>query len=318
MNRFLKTVLAFLLVLTIVVVASALIYGHYRDEFLSAKHLKLDADITTLIVGDSHAETAFDDKIIPKSRNIAFHAEHYLFTYFKLKHMLEANPQIKKVILSYGPHNLSQGADVTLFSLGRNSRSFARYFMLLDQEGVDDTYSPTQNWRINYLKWKLNIPFQLKLEGKLLYKSVLNKPLKLNDYPFIGKFYASKKHVFGDVKEPINGHYYKNGELLQESELAIKYLYKIIAYCEDKNIALTLVNTPLHKEYRKLIPSYFNKLYQETTSDIKSKYPAVMVLDYSDADLLDTDYGDYHHVNAKGAAKLSELYMISTPVPNLK
>jgi len=163
MKRFLNTVLAFLLVLTIVLLVSALFYGHYKKQYLQDKNLNLGVNINTLIVGDSHAETSFDDKVILNSRNIAFHAEHYLFTYFKVKRIIEANPQIEKVILSYGPHNLSQGADVTLFSLGRNSRSFARYFMLLDQEGVDDTYSPSQNWRVNYLKWKLNIPFQLKL-----------------------------------------------------------------------------------------------------------------------------------------------------------
>jgi hypothetical protein len=306
MKRFLNTVLAFLLVLTMVLLVSALFYGHYKKQYLQDKNLNLGLNNNTLIVGDSHAETSFDDNIIPNSRNIAFHAEHYLFTYFKLKYIIKANPQIENVILSYGPHNLSQGADVTLFSLGRNSRSFARYFMLLDQEGVDDTYSPTQNWRINYLKWKLNIPFQLKLEGKLLYKTVLNKHLGLNDFPFIGKFYASSKHVFNDVAEPINGHYFKNGKILQASNLSLKYLYKIIALCEANNIKLILINTPLHQEYRNRIPEYFIKLYTKTTSEITSKHPSVQILDYSELTIPDNAFGDYHHVNSIGAKLVSE------------
>jgi hypothetical protein len=305
MKKFLNQVLVFLSVLTAVVVLSAILYGHYKEKYLANANLKFGADVKTLILGDSHAETSFDDNIIPNSRNIAFHAEHYLFTYFKLKRIIEANPKIENVILSYGPHNLSQGADVTLFSLGRNSRSFARYFMLLDKEGVDDTYSPTQNWRINYLKWKLNIPFQLKLEGKLLYKTILNKPVGINDFPFIGKFYASNNHVFIDVNEPINGHYYNKGKLLKESELAVKYLFKIIDYCKENNIKLMLVNTPLHQQYRELIPDYFNNVYQKTSSKIETDYQFVKLVDYSKLPISDSAFGDYHHVNSKGAAVVS-------------
>ena len=307
MKRFLNTVLAFLLVLIVVLLVSSLFYGHYKDQYLQDKNLMLGANIKTLIIGDSHAETTFDDSIIPDSRNIAFHAEHYLFTYFKLKRIIESNPQIENVILSYGPHNLSQGADVTLFSLGRNSRSFARYFMLLDKEGVEDTYSPTQNWRINYLKWKFNIPFQLKLEGKLLYKTVLNKQFGLNDFPFVGKFYASSMHVFSDVSEPINGHYFKKGKLLQKSNLALKYLYKTIELCEANTIKLVLINTPLHLEYRKRIPEYFTKLYTNTSLEITSKHPLIQIIDYSEQILTDSAFGDYHHVNRIGAAKVSKI-----------
>ncbi len=306
MKRFLNTVLAFLLVLTIVLLVSALLYKHYKGQYLQDKNLMLGDNVKTLIVGDSHAETSFDDKIIPNSRNIAFHAEHYLFTYFKLKRIIEANPQIENVILSYGPHNLSQGADVTLFSLGRNSRSFARYFMLLDKEGVDDTYSPTQNWRVNYLKWKLNIPFQLKLESKLLYKTALNRSVNLNDFPFIGKFYASSKHVFNDVTEPINGHYFENGNLLQKSNLALKYLFKIIELCEANKIKLVLINTPLHQDYRNKIPEYFTRLYANTTTEITSKHPSIQIFDYSELILPDSAFGDYHHVNSKGAKLVSQ------------
>ncbi len=306
MKAFLNRILIFALLLSVVLIIAASIYGYLRNQFLDAENLKLNTTVTTLIIGDSHAETALDDKLIPDSKNIAFHAEHYLFTYFKLKKMLEANPQITKVILSYGPHNLSQGADVTLFSLGRNSRSFARYFMLLDAEGVDDVYSPTQNWRINYLKWKLKIPFQLKLEAKLLVKALLGDKIALNDFPFIGKFYASGNHVFHDVNEPINGHYFNKGKQLKKSNLALKYLYKIIELCEVNNVKLILINTPLHKEYRNRIPEYFTKLYANTSLEITSKHTSVQIVDYSEQILPDSVFGDYHHVNAMGAKIVSK------------
>ena len=307
MKKFIYRSFVFLVVMLTTITISALIYHYYKTKFLSEEYFKISSNINTLIIGDSHAETTFNDKIIPNSKNIAFHAEHYLFTYFKLKKVIESNPQIKRVILSFAPHNLSQGADVTIFSLGRNSRSFARYFMLLDKEGVNDTYSPTQNWRINYLKWKLYIPFQLKLEAKLLSKAVLNRTIVLDDYPFIGKYYSSNKHVFMDVNEPIMGHYYKKEKLLSKSELSIKYLYKIIDFCTKEGLELVLVNTPEHYVYRELIPTYFNVLYNEVVTDINSEFTEVKILDYSSYTLLVDDFGDYHHVNTKGAEKISNM-----------
>jgi len=305
MKKFINRSLIFLVVLITILSLSALIYHNYKSKILVKDNFKISNDINTLIIGDSHAETTLNDKIIPNSRNIAFHAEHYLFTYYKLKKVIEANPQIKKVILSLAPHNLSEGADVTIFSLGRNSRSFARYFMLLNREGVDDTYSPTQNWRINYLKWRFNIPFQLKLEAKLLLKAVLNKTIVLGDFPFIGEYYSSSKHVFMDVKEPINGHYYQKGKLLSKSELSIKYLYKIIDLCAQEDLELILVNTPQHYMYRELIPEYFRDLYSKTIQKIKTDYKDIRIIDYSNYSITDEDFGDYHHVNTKGAEKVS-------------
>ena len=306
MRKFLKRMLIFTLLTIVVIATSAIIYHYIKTNYLNNNNLKLNEGVITLIIGDSHAETTFDDTIIPHSQNIAFHAEHYVYTYFKLQKIVEANSQIKRVILSYGPHNISQGADITLFSIGRTSRSFARYFMLLDDEAVWDIYSPSQNWRINYLKWKYYIPFQLKLEAKLISKSIQGKSIQLKDFPFIGAFYASSKHVFTDVNIPIQGHYYKKGKELEKSDIAIKYLYKIIELCDNNSIELYLINTPLHSDYRRLIPEYFVTNFNKTSNEISDKYPEVKIIDYSDYNLPDDNFGDYHHVNTMGAEVISK------------
>jgi len=306
MKLFLKRTLLFVLITMFVLFLSSLLYSHLKTKYLANKNLHLKPGTHILLLGDSHAETAFNDSIILHSQNIAFHAEHYLFTYFKLKKLLEANPTIDKVVLSFGPHNISQGADITIFSESRNSRSFARYFMLLDSEGVDDTYSPSQNWRTNYLKWKLGIPFQLKLEAKLIYKTIFSKPVSINDFPFNGEFYASSKHSFKKVNATIQAHYYKNNILLKESDLAIKYLYKIINLTKAKGVKLYLVNTPLHELYTNNIPDYFRKAYKKETNRIKNNYPEVIYLDFSELKIDDSKFGDYHHLNKMGAIKLSQ------------
>jgi hypothetical protein len=309
MKLFLKRTLLFVLITMFVLFLSSLLYSHLKTKYLANKNLHLKPGTHILLLGDSHAETAFNDSIILHSQNIAFHAEHYLFTYFKLKKLLEANPTIDKVVLSFGPHNISQGADITIFSESRNSRSFARYFMLLDSEGVDDTYSPSQNWRTNYLKWKLGIPFQLKLEAKLIYKTIFSKPVSINDFPFNGEFYASSKHSFKKVNATIQAHYYKNNILLKESDLAIKYLYKIINLTKAKGVKLYLVNTPLHELYTNNIPDYFRKAYKKETNRISKNYPNVVYIDLSQIELDENNFGDYHHVNYKGSKVVSLLLL---------
>jgi len=301
MNKFLRQISFFLVVIIVIIFISAYFYGNLKNNYLKNKNFKINIETTTLILGDSHSQTTFDDKKIPHSKNISFHAEHYIFTYFKLLKILSANPQITNVVLSFGPHNISQGSDISLFSSQRTSRSFARYFMLLDANGVKDIYSPSQNWRINYLKWKYNIPFQLKLEAKLIIKVLQQKEIKLRDYPFIGSFHSSNKHVFKDVSTPIKIHYYSNGNELKKSEIALKYFYKIIELCDENNIKLILVNTPQHKEYRNLIPQYFVSYYKKTVYKVSQLYPNVIYIDYSDYQLSDSCFGDYHHVNNIGS-----------------
>ena len=305
MKLFLKNILIFVSVISVVLILSSIVYNHIKTAYLADKNLSITPNTHILILGDSHAETAFNDSIIPNSHNVAFHAEHYLFTYFKLKKLLHANPQIDKVILSFGPHNISQSADVTIFSESRNSRSFARYFMLLNSEGVNDTYSSSQNWRTNYLKWKFGIPFQLKLEAKLIYKTIFNKPISLNDFPFIGEFYKSNEHTFNNVNTAIHAHYFADNKLLNESDLAIKYLYKIIDLTTSKGIKLYLVNTPQHKDYFNNIPDYFKNAYKKEINRIAHNYPDVIHLDLSQLKIDNSKFGDYHHVNNKGAQIVS-------------
>ncbi|MBI9066504.1 MAG: hypothetical protein JEZ09_04385 [Salinivirgaceae bacterium] len=310
MNKFLKYSLLFLIVLGIILTIASSVYSYYRHKYLLPDNFKISSNITTLIIGDSHAESAFNDKLIPNSINIAFHAEHYLFTYFKLKKIVDANPQIDRIVLSFAPHNISQGADVSIFSDVRNSRSFARYFMLLDKDAVMDTYSNSQNWKINYLKWRFMIPFQLKLELKLLFKSAINKPLKISDYPFIGTFYSSKKNNLDNLRKNITAHFFNKENLCVESALSIKYLYKIMKLTNYKEIELVLINTPTYESYRNEIPKFFSSIYSQLIDSIQKKYPLVIIKDYSTMKLDPGDYGDFHHVNIYGAEKVSNQLII--------
>jgi len=66
--------------------------------------LKLSNDITIVFAGNSTVECAVDDNLISRSVNIAQSGEAYLYSYSKIKALIEVNEQINTVFLgfSYG------------------------------------------------------------------------------------------------------------------------------------------------------------------------------------------------------------------------
>ncbi len=55
-----------------------------------------------------------------------------------------------------------------------------------------------------------------------------------------------------------------------------------------------------------MIPKYFTSNYENEIAYIHQNYPDVHYIDMKEFALSDLDYGDYHHVNKKGAKKVSQ------------
>ena len=63
---------------------------------------RVDESVTTVITGDSHVQIAINDGSMGETRNIALFSEPYIYSYYKLKEILEHNHNIEKVILGFG------------------------------------------------------------------------------------------------------------------------------------------------------------------------------------------------------------------------
>ena len=126
--RFVKKVIIFLciplLLLAILTwmlqVANSRLFESYR----------LNGDIQTVFIGDSHIEMGIDDRLFPRSVNLAKSSDGYIYSYAKLKIILTTHPQIRRVLLGYSYHNLSSYFNT--FIDGRDARyGFAEYFFVL-------------------------------------------------------------------------------------------------------------------------------------------------------------------------------------------
>ena len=131
MFQFIKGGIIFLVSLILFILALGKVMNIFVNDTCYCKEaISLPKDKNIVFLGDSHAMCTFNDSIIPHSFNASRNSESYFQTYQKLKIILEANPRIRTVVLSYSPHNLSDQSN-GLILYGQI------YYPLLDKESKD-------------------------------------------------------------------------------------------------------------------------------------------------------------------------------------
>src|ERR1700757_670909 len=95
--------------LSAIVLAVLCVFKYVYDKRI--EKIKINAEVTTIICGDSHAQCAVDDSILNHSLNVANSGEPYIYTYNVIKVLKNDNPQIKVVILGYSFHSLAKAED---------------------------------------------------------------------------------------------------------------------------------------------------------------------------------------------------------------
>ena len=86
------------------------------------------------------------------------------------------------------------------------------------------------------------------------------------------------------------------------SEVNIEYLHKMVSYCEKKNVKLYLFRSPMH-------PIMFNIVNEKLFQNIrKEQFGLLPFLDFHDFPLTNDEFGDFDHLNYKGAKKFSEFF----------
>src|SRR5688572_25260441 len=105
MKSFLKKLTGYILFLSIFFSLLLFVLSFFNKRLLG--QYKNEPHLNMLILGDSHVQNAVDDGQLPYSINLSQGLEMFMFSYAKLKVMLESHPHIKKVILGCSYHNLS-------------------------------------------------------------------------------------------------------------------------------------------------------------------------------------------------------------------
>lgn len=252
---------------------------------------KYDNSITTIFLGDSHIEFAFNDTLLKNSMNLAKRAESFYFTYYKLKIILKSNPSIKKVYLGFSYHSISSYYDMFIDGDLSDATSCRYFFMLPLKEKANLLFTKRNNL-FPYVK-------------ALIRKGVSNIWSKKGDYE--GGYKNTSSSVTANLKsmeKRATFQYFSNGHLNDFSTRNIEYLMKIKDLCIENNINLILINPPVHSYYKGKVPKKFLDKFNLLSHNLKLE-----TLDLSDL-ILDDDcfLPDGDHLSKKGAFQTTKYF----------
>jgi hypothetical protein len=248
---------------------------------------KLKEDTKYIVLGNSHPETAFNDSVINNFSNIAQSAESYFYTLVKTKRLLDQNKNIEIIFIEFGNNQILKG---------RNAWIWGKEFLPFKYQ----TYSPFMELQDHELIFKKNAAGFLSNLSLSAGHNLAN--LLRNDMDYSRKI-GGYQYLVRDKIDSLLA----NPEISTEtktskpelSDINIKYLEKLVSYCRENGKTVYLIRSPLHPKYMGFMTEDIFK------GIINTKFRDVEFLDFARFPGLNSDFGDFEHLNYRGAKKFS-------------
>lgn len=242
--------------------------------------------------GNSTVECSVNDRLIDHSINIAQAGEAYLYSYAKIKALLEGNPDIRYVFISYSYADLLIEKEETwLLSDYFMAEKVKNYHYLLDMEE-----------RVFLVK--SNPKAYLNGVTKSVIKSLETVAKRFatkgsgNSIPSFGGYkHLGRDKLFLDPGSETGGD-----ENIQQSSYQIRYLRMISELCKQHSVKLILFNPPKHRSYNETL----NPAVRQLWLDVRNSLPSDSLLDLSGFMMPDSCFGDLSHLNYRGARVFSQ------------
>ncbi|WP_455664436.1 hypothetical protein [Phocaeicola sp.] len=257
-------------------------------RFYIANHLdwSLPKERHILFMGASHVARGINDSLTKEAVNVGSLSERYLYTYIKLLHYVEANPQIDTVFLQCSSTDLWQDTDYKYHAHNEQSFFISSYWPFFSKEQwLIFRSEPKQVFGV-----VMSSLIDVKYLSSVSYISSLGSYLnKIDDATLFDPAKQIPQLETGMIKD--YGWYGYN--------VNYKYLRRIIDYCREHCMKLYLMHFPVFKP-----ELYYDQAFCE---DMRRKYfNDVEYLDYSHWVVADDERMDSHHLNHKGAIKLTK------------
>lgn len=272
--------------ITAVIYVSDMLINIRRGQLLS-----ISPDTYLVFAGNSTVECSVDDRLIYHSINIAQAGEAYLYSYSKIKALLENNAHIRYVFISYSYADLLIEKEETWL--------LSDYFMV----------EKVQNY--HYLLDKQERVFLVKSNPAAYLNGLIKSVVKSlgtvarslgteSSASFIPNF-GGYKRLERDKLSVDPGLEAGWDQSVQQSTNQIKYLRMISELCQQHSVTLILFNPPKHKSYIENVNPEIRQLWLDTRNSL----PSDSLLDLSGFLMPDSCYGDLSHLNYKGATVFS-------------
>lgn len=245
---------------------------------------KLQKNIKTVFIGDSHIRLAINDSLLNNSANLGNHGESLYFNYFKLWSLLNENPSVDTVYLGISYHSISSNFDN--YVTGNEVYYSSEIYYLLPF---------SEKLRLLFYKRNTLFTFMKNCIKHQTIQEFLNNKRKLS-----GEFannHVNTTAVDKIMDKRLKKHYYELSEISGFSNISLEYLKKIISLCHSHQVVLIILNTPLHKYYRDAVPLKFKSKFCDIINTEHLNY-----IDLSELELADNAYiQDGDHVSKIGA-----------------
>jgi hypothetical protein len=286
MKKFLvKSVFSILLLVIVLLLGDAFI-----NNFLSNNSFyKINSSSNILIFGHSHSSCALNDSLIDHSINFSEGAEPYFYTYYKLRKLIEANPNIHVLILEYTNNVFSAETDKWVYGKRCLINQYPKYSQLI---------SIKDKWficRKNPRPYLIAFRDALKAKTRLLFKRNVLVYNTLRWREDLLNMQKMKEFPKSNLKTSNS-----NANIESSSTLNILYLKMIVNYCRVNNIKLILFRSPLHQ-------FYMRDFETELANLLRSDFSNIPFWDYSNYPLKDYEFLNLSHVNYKGAERFSKV-----------
>ncbi|WP_346881207.1 hypothetical protein [uncultured Algibacter sp.] len=283
MKKFLYKTLTF-----ITISISLICVSFIFTNFLINKNAKFKlGKVNNVIFGHSHSECAFNDSLINNFKNLSQSRQSYFYSYQKIKKVLLQNNDIENVFIEFTNNQINEVMNEWIWDdLSISSRSI--YLPFLDKTDVNLLLNKNSKSFIT----GSSKSFRNNLINLLLFD--YNYTDKMGGYHWLNRF-KTDSLITTLVKDTLVFHEKKH----PLSNKNIEYLEKIVTFCKDKNVNIYFVRSPQHiytnaRKNEKI----FIKIKNE-------KFKNIILLDFNDFPLDNNEFGDFEHLNYRGAKKFS-------------
>lgn len=280
-QKFLLRTGFFLGILTGIIVVCLLagtILSKQRAHFkVTAPHKKI------LAIGNSHVTYALNEKILDNLLNFGSDGEAYFYSYTKAKKLLEANPEIRYLLIGFSNNMIRNSIQRWYEDETFISHHLPKYVNWMDVEDLKLIYS--ENPKAVIMATAKFIAFDLK--------AVSTGKFPINEWG--GPGILTNQLSDSVVKNTNNAmNLYETGI----HSVNLRYLKKIIEMAKSKNVQPVLVRTPVHALYKVDNEQDLQHVYRNNFADLP-------FLDFQHFPLADSCFADYDHLNKNGAELFS-------------
>jgi len=240
-----------------------------------------------LILGHSHPETAFNDNLIVSFKNLSSSGESYFFTYQKVKEIIPNN-NINAVFIEYTNNQIRKKMDQWIWGYEKMNAFFPWHSSFMGKEDMLYLYNKNPQ----------DFPNVVSTSTRNNLVRIASLDFKINQR-YGGYDRLIKSDVAKLIKERNNNNNIHDTPKVQGISIEnLNYLEKIINYCNINNVKVFLIRSPQHKYYSK-------ENEKELLRIKKQKFENLDFLDFDKFPLEDDEYGDFGHLNYKGAEVFS-------------